>query len=69
MLFELEPVLPPEPALLPAALFATRPAEMNAEYPEAAVRAGGRRPAATPRRKAWLPRLIRWVKVRAARRD
>jgi hypothetical protein len=54
-LFELEP-LPPEP--IPVFFWAPRPAEPP------------RTPAGPPvqprrRRRAWLPRLVRWIKARA----
>ena len=52
-LFELEP-LPPES--IPVLYWAPRPAERAAPPV---------RPVQRRRRRAWLPRLIRWVKARA----
>ena len=54
-LFEMEP-LPAE--TIPAFYWAPRPAEL----PPQAVRPAQRR---RRRRRAWLPRLIRWVKANA----
>jgi hypothetical protein len=54
-LFELEP-LPPE--RVPVFYWAPGPAEP--------ARGAVRRPQPRRRRRAWLPRLIRWVKARAA---
>jgi competence protein CoiA-like protein len=55
-LFELEPLPPPE--TIPTFYWAPRPAE--AVRPPTAARAVHRR-----RRRAWLPRLVRWIKARA----
>jgi hypothetical protein len=55
-LFDVEPFAPPEP--VPAFYWAPRPVTAA---PAAPGRTTRRR-----RRRAWLPRLIRWIKSRAA---
>ncbi len=55
-LFELEPL--PPPTTIPVYFWAPRPAEPLPSPVRPVQR----------RRRAWLPRLIRWVKARAARR-
>jgi len=57
-----EPAVAAEPAFLRSA----RPLQTNAEGPAPDRRQLGPR---RPIRRAWLPRLIRWVRARAVRPD